>query len=132
MNINELYDIADNNNIAVYHFPMKSVTAVSIPGNIGIDTNKIETVTEETVCLAHELGHCMKNAFYNTKNICDLREKHEYKADKWAVNTVIPFEKLIKAVSNGITEPWELAEHFNVTEKFVHTAFQIYKNMGKL
>lgn len=132
MNINELYDIADKNNIAVYHFPMKSAVAVSIPGNIGIDTNKIETAVEETVRLAHELGHCMKNAFYNVKNICDLREKHEYKADKWAVNTVIPFENLMQAVNNGITEPWELAEHFDVTEEFVHTAFQIYKNMGKL
>ncbi len=101
MNIKGLYNIADINDISVYHFPMKETFAVSVPGNIGIDTNKIETSAEEKVILAHELGHCMKNAFYNIRNICDLREKHEYKADKWAVNTVIPFENLMQAVNNG-------------------------------
>ena len=132
MTVNELYGIADLNNINVYHFPMEKLVSVSAPDNIGIDVNKIKNTADEAVHLAHELGHCIKGAFYNIFSNCDIREKHEYKADKWAINTLVPFDELMTSVNNGMTEAWDLAEHFNVTEEFIKKAFDIYQRMGKI
>ena len=132
MNINELYIYAKKQNIDVDYFPMKEITSFSMPGCIAIDVDKIENTADEAVHLAHELGHCVKGAFYNTYSGIDIKSRHEYKADKWAVQKLIPFDELMSAVDKGITTTWELAEHFNVTEKFIQRAIYIYQRIEKI
>lgn len=132
MKINELYNIADKHKIEVDYFPMDECTSVSTPYGIAIDVDKLENSTEEKMCLAHELGHCELGAFYNIFSSFDLKSRQEYKANKWAVKKLIPFEELQEAFENGYTEIWELAELFEVSEQFVHTAIDIYRRIGKL
>ena len=74
------------------------------------------------VHLAHELGHCKTGAFYNRWAARDVRKKHENRADKWAVNKLIPVDELDQAVADGHTELWDLADHFGVTEEFMRKA----------
>ena len=128
MTLNQLYNIADKNNISVYHFPLSPVKSMSVPGNIGIDVNQVETLAEEKESFAHELGHCMKNAFYTGKSSYELRSQKEYRADKWAVQTLLPYNELLIALKKGITEIWEIAEYFDVTENIVKKALKIYES----
>ena len=51
-----------------------------------------------------------------------MRSKHENRADKWAVNKLIPVDELDQAVEDGHTELWDLADHFGVTEEFMRKA----------
>ena len=60
----------------------------------------------------------------------DLIEKHEYKADKYAVHELLPFEDLEVACKNGYTEYWQLAEHLDLTEEFIKRAVYIYECEG--
>lgn len=39
----------------------------------------------------------------------------------------MPFDKLLAAFRMGITELWELAEHFGVTEDFIKKAYALYE-----
>lgn len=71
------------------------------------------------VHLAHEIGHSVKGAFYNPYSPLDIRQKHEYRADKWAVQQLISAEELDAAVADGYTEIWSLAEYFDVPEDFM-------------
>ena len=80
--------------------------------------------------MAHELGHCKRGAFYNQYSSFDIRSRHEYRADKWAVQQIIPYEELISACESGYTERWELAEYFDVTENFITKAFEVYSALG--
>ena len=130
MTLIQLYDVADQNNIAVYHFPLQSIKSMSIPGRIGMDADQIETNVEERHLLAHELGHCMKYAFYTGSSSLELRAQKEYRANKWAIETLIPFDELIDVLENGITDPWELADYFNIDEHMVIFALQLYE--GKI
>ena len=41
--------------------------------------------------------------------------RHEEKASRWAIQHVVPHEKYIHALHNGICEVWDLAEYFGVT-----------------
>ncbi len=132
MTINELYNFAENENIAVENFNLSKREALSmIDSNgqcyIAIDINRVTSTADEKTKLAHELGHCMTGAFYSIYSTCDNRKRHENRADKWAIKKLVPEDELNKAVACGYKELWELAEYFNVTEEIMRKAISWYK-----
>ncbi len=84
------------------------------------------TEPERKVHLAHEIGHCMTGAFYHPYSPLETRSRCEYKANMWMAQRLIPKADLQRAFENGITEVWELAEHFEVTEDLVRFACYEY------
>ena len=128
LTLTQLYTIADTNNIPVYHFPLYPLKSMSVPGAIGIDANQLKSHSEEKEQLAHELGHCIKNAFYTGNSPYELRAQKEYRADKWSIQHLIPFPKLLNALHNGITEIWELAEYFEVSENLIKKSLKLYES----
>ena len=85
-------------------------------------------MADEKVKLAHEMGHCVTGSFYNIYAACDVRQKHENRADKCAIEKLIPKDELNHSVRRGITEIWDLAEYFGVTEDFMRNAVCWYVN----
>ena len=137
MKTTEVYTFADIHNIMLVEFDMcdtKSLSCQTLKGDchIAVDYAQLENSSEEKVLLAHEIGHCVTGAFYNRENILDVRGRHEYRANRWAVKKLIPWQQLQEVLDIGIIEPWELAEYFEVTEDFMHTALKIYRCQGKL
>lgn len=127
----ELYEQAERDGIDVDWFPLcqgKSLSVHSSGGYdcIAIDPWKMNTVAEETVCLAHELGHCETGAFYNPYTPFDVVKKRENKADKWAIKMLISKKEIDLAVSDGIQDIPSLADHFGVTEEFMKKAVCYY------
>lgn len=126
-----LYALACGQGISVYRFPLPETGSLSIQDeagrcSIGLDESAMETSAEQTVHLAHEVGHCLTGSFYNRYAPCDLRQKHENRADRWAIRRLIDPARLYDALAAGITEPWELAEQFDVTESFMRKALRYY------
>lgn len=123
-------EYATSQDIDVDWLPLSSLDALSIEHKgeyaIVLDPNKIESSTDENTKLAHELGHCLYGGFYSSTTPLYIREKHEYKANVWAVKFLVPWDELREAVHNGITAPWELAEYFSVTEAFIELALEYY------
>lgn len=130
MDLLELYDIAEQNGITVDAFDMGECECMSVALNdqlyIAINPFALTSFADEKVKLAHELGHCETHSFYNRYSKLDLRAKHEYRADKWAVKKLIPKDELEEAFKAGYTQAWQLAEYFDVTEDFVRRAAKIY------
>ena len=120
-----LYDVAEKDGIDVYLFRCPSCQSISLPGKIALDADLFGT--QERTHLAHELGHCECGAFYNRYAAADVREKHEHRADIWAIKHTIPIEELRQAVKQGVTEPWELAELFGVDEGLMRKAIVYYQ-----
>ena len=127
MTLKTLYKCATKNGIDIDYFELNNLTAVSIPGSIAINPKAVHNSKEEKVVLAHELGHQLRNAFYNISTSLETKERMEYRADRWAIKNLIPFPELLNALKNGITERWELAEHFNVTEDYIDKAHKLYE-----
>lgn len=121
---------ATSQDIDIDWLQLSSLDALSIEHKgeyaIVLDPNKIESSADENTKLAHELGHCLYSGFYSSTTPLYIREKHEYKANVWAVNFLVPWDELREAIHNGITEPWELAEYFSVTEAFIDLALEYY------
>lgn len=104
----------------------KSMSLINDDGNcyIGIDNNM--TVRNEIVHKAHELGHCITGSFYNRHTQLDIKTQHEYRADKWAIKKLIPRDELIEIFEKGMTNIWQVAEYFEVTEDFAKKACKFY------
>ncbi len=122
-----LYKLAEQNKFDVAWFPLQKDCSMAIQMEDGscavaLDPWKMETLADEATSLGHELGHCETGSFYNPFAALDVRQKHENRADKWAIEKLIPKEALEAAVASGSREPWELAEYFGVTEPFIRKA----------
>lgn len=122
-----LYRVAEKKNIPVICFPLPengSLCYQDENGNcyIGMDEHVLDGAAEERTHLGHEVGHCVKGAFYNRYAARDVRKKHENRADKWAIQKLVPVDELDEAVAEGYTEMWQLAEYFGVTEDFMRKA----------
>jgi len=129
--LTELYRQAEELNIPVYHVPLPLTGSMSLMADdgscaIGLDLPHRRSRNERRVRLAHELGHCVTGSFYNRSCPWDLRQRHENRADKYAIRKLIPVEALDRAVAEGICERWELAEHFGVDQPFLEKALALY------
>lgn len=122
-----LYDLARQQNIPILPFPLERTGSMSImldsgECRIGMDPSLRTAAAQERVHLSHELGHCLTGSFYNIYATLDCRQRHENKANKWAIQALIPVDDLDQAIADGCTEIWELAERFQVTEDFMRKA----------
>ena len=131
MDIPKLYALAEQENIAVWDFPLPNTGYMSVMDEqgrcfIGMDAGVLDGAAQERVHLGHELGHCVTGSFYNRYAAVDCRQRHENQANKWAVQGLIPVDDLDQAVAEGCTEIWELADRFGVTEDFVRKAVCYY------
>ena len=131
MDILALYDLAQQQNIEVIQFPMGESGSMSVMLDngacfIGIDEAVQDGGAQERVHLGPELGHCITGSFYNIYAAVDHRQRHENRANKWAITQLIPVEDLDEAVAEGCCEIWDLAERFGVTEQFMKKAVCYY------
>lgn len=132
-----LYRYAEERDIDVVWYPFSKAASMSaqLPDKsccIAVNPWQMPTIADETVCLAHELGHCETGSFYSPHSKQDIIRKHENRADKWAIRHLVPAEALDQAVASGYTEIWQLAEHFGVTEDFMKKAvsYHTYGNVA--
>lgn len=131
MRLEELYETAASENIDIYSAALPKTQSISIMDSdlncyIGLDYSLIHSEAEEKRRLAHEIGHCIRGAFYNRYSKLDLISKHEYSADKWACETLLPKEDMLEAFKLGYVEVWQLAEYFDVPEELVKKALWIH------
>lgn len=131
MNVLDLYTLAEQQNIEVIETSLPENGSLSVMDDsgscyIGIDESVMDGGALEIVHMGHELGHCLTGSFYNRHTRFDVRQRHENRADKWAIRQIIPVEDLDDAVADGCCEIWELAERFGVTEAFMRKAVCLY------
>lgn len=127
-----LYQYAEQSNATVMRSKLPVNGSLCIDTDeqsyyIGIDETMREGSAEHRTHLGHELGHCATGSFYNRYATCDVRQKHENRADRWMIEHMIPEAELNAAVADGHTEAWDLAELFGVTEEYVRKAVLLYK-----
>ena len=92
-----------------------------------IDTAAIKSVAALKYLLIHEEGHCATGALHSVSSPFELIEKNEHKADRWTFENYITITEIKEAISYGYTEMWQLAEWFDLPEKYLRKAVKFYK-----
>ena len=125
---------AESLGITVNCFPLPLNGSCSVSMNnrlfIGID-NRRAVESLQRVRIAHELGHCVNDAFYLPHAPIRSRRKCERIANEYAIQKLIPEEDFFEAIKKGDTEPWQIAERFDVTPEFAYKAMQFYLEQRK-
>jgi len=128
--MDKLFEKAENEGIEIVYDRFPKAESMCIESECGdfvlMDNHLAKSEPDEKVHLAHELGHIMTGAFYNLYSPFDIRKKHENRADKWAIQELVPKDELDRAAEKGYHEVYELAEYFNVTEEFMQKAICWY------
>lgn len=126
----DLYQFTERRGINVDWFSMKFAESISMfldgSFSIALDPQKITSTKDEYCKLCHEIGHCETGAFYNKYATCDIVEKRENKANRWAIENSLTANEIDAAVEEGYTDIWSLAEYFNVTSEFMRKAICYY------
>ncbi|MCI8856199.1 MAG: ImmA/IrrE family metallo-endopeptidase [Clostridiaceae bacterium] len=124
----DFFSIAEQSGHEIIYFPLPETKSVSVPngqtGCIGLDPSLYGK--ELRTRLAHELGHCEYGGFYTRLSPLDTVGRHEYRANKWAVERAIPFDELETAIKRGYTDLCDLSDYFDVTEEMVQFALTYY------
>ncbi len=130
MELNKLYDIATRENISIEDFKMKNkaiIEQIDKEYYIGLNYSKISNSKEEKEILAEELGHYYTNTLYTANYSNTEINKREYRAGKWALKTLVPFQKLQDLYAKGARYSYEFAEELGVSEKLIDKAYNYYK-----
>lgn len=93
---------------------------------IALDKN-IETLKEKRCILAEELGHHYTSSgnILDNSNISNL--KQEKRARNWGYEKLVGIIDIINAFNAGTKNRYEMAEHLEVTEDFLESSIQHYK-----
>jgi len=120
--LDDLYLLAEADGIEVIETELASKRSLSVQVGdgcaIAMDTAGMTTAEEKTM-LAHEMGHCETLSFYDEDTPEDMKRKYEKRADRWAMERLVPFWDLMRAMQDGCRNSWELAERFGVTEDMI-------------
>ena len=129
MTLSALYARIIADGISIDDVQTRELKAASFPqGWILYDSSRFATGAELKCTLAHEYGHCKTGSFYNIYSPYDLKEKCEYKANKYAVYLLMPYDEVWRALHKGLWTAWALADYFDVTQDFVQMALDIYND----
>lgn len=120
----DIYNMAEKENIVVdcrSFLRAESMSHMDTDGDcyIAIDPMRLISLVDEKNKLAHELGHCVTGSFYNLHSRFDIRQRHEVRADRWAIEQFLSVDELNEAICNGICTVWDLAEYFDFSEQFI-------------
>lgn len=101
MSLEQLYDIAENENIKIYDYCIDE----DINGMF-LNYDKLNAIAlncdnslQEKCVLSEELGHYYMDATYNYANVDKITyDRQEYRAKKWSYYVLIPFDNLRRAI----------------------------------
>jgi Zn-dependent peptidase ImmA (M78 family) len=132
MTLSTLYARIIADGISIDDVRTRELKAAAFPqGWILYDSTRFVSDRELKCVLAHEYGHCKTGSFYNIYSPYDLKEKCEYKANKYAVHMLMPYNEVWRALHKGCWTAWALADYFDVTEDFAQMALNMYADSLK-
>ena len=111
-----------------YAIGFADAATIELDGEYGIflDFEKFGCMADFFWALIHEVSHCATGCTHRVSSPYDLVARHEYKANRRAIETYLPAEAIRQALRAGCTEPWQLAEYFGLPESAVRLALEYW------
>lgn len=131
------YNYAEKEKISVLNASLDELKGffytVDNKNYIFLNYNKIKNVVEEKCILAEECGHYSVgaiplNIYSNDYNNKIINSKNEFRAFKWALDKLIPYDKFKSFLEKDLTK-FEVANELEVTEEFLEKAYKYYTSI---
>ena len=124
--LSDFYDYCQKNQVDIIPYagcPQPGAT-IRDRGNYAIflDFTKIPSTRLLCGVCYHELGHAATGALHKVESPYELVERSEYRANRWAAQHYLTEAEFREAFSCGFTEPWQLAEYFDLPQRDIESA----------
>lgn len=93
---------------------------------IFLDFTKIASTRLLRGVCYHEMGHAATGALHKVDSPYELVERNEYRANRWATQHFLTAAEFREAFSYGYTEPWQLAEYFDLPQREIENALKYW------
>lgn len=74
----------------------------------------------------HEMGHAATGALHKLGSPYELVERSEYRANRWIAEHYLTCHAFREAFRDGCTEPWQLAEYFDLPQQDIEKALHYW------
>lgn len=116
----DFYDYASKSDIDIIPFAGAPSAGTTMRDGsfyaIFLDFTKIHSTRLLKGVCVHELGHAATGALHKVDSPFELIERSEYRAKRWAAEHFLTREEFQTAFSLGFSEPWQLAEYFDLPQ----------------
>lgn len=130
--LSHFYDYCEQNNVDIIPFVgMPSEGATVRDGSdyaIFLDFTKLPTLRQIRGVCMHEQGHTATGALHKVSSPYETVERSEHRAIRYTAETYLTAEDFLQAFADGFTEPWELAEYFDLPEQDVLAAYRFWRD----
>ena len=124
--LSDFYDYCKQNNVDVIPYRGCPKPGATIRDGefyaVFLDFSQIPTTRALRGICYHELGHLGAGALHKVDSPFELSERSEHRAKRWSAEHLLPKEDLLEAFRYGYTEPWQLAEYFDLPEEDIRHA----------
>ena len=128
--LQDFYTHCRNNDIDIIPFTGCPAPGATVRDDsdyaIFLDFSKIQSTRALRGICVHELGHAATGALHKVSSPFDLVERSEYRAHRWAAENFLTEADFRDAFTDGYTEPWELAEYFDLPEEDIKNALSYW------
>lgn len=93
---------------------------------IFLDFTKIASTRLLRGICYHELGHAATGALHKVDSPYELAERSEYRANRWSAQHYLTEAEFREAFACGFTEPWQLAEYFDLPQQDIERALSYW------
>lgn len=128
--LSDFYNYCIENDVDVIpfnHLPASAAT-VRYRGDysVGLNFEQIRTARQLRTVTMHEVGHLHTGALHKVDSPFQLVEQSEYRADADSFRRYLPVSEIADAMQKGYTEPWQLAEYFDLDEDYIKKALHYW------
>ena len=128
--LSDFYGYCKNNDVDIIAYngcPQPGAT-IRDRGNYAIflEFTKIASTRLLRGICYHELGHAAAGALHKADSPYELAERSEYRANRWAAQHYLTEAEFREAFLCGVTEPWQLAEYFDLPQREIESAYRYW------
>lgn len=124
--LSHFYHYCKTNNVDVLPFdgmPTEGVTMrIGSDYSIFLDFSKIRSLRLLNGVCCHELGHASTGSLHKVSSPFETVGRSEYRANRWVAEHILTEQEFRDAFAAGYTEPWQLADYFNLPEQDIKNA----------
>ncbi|MCW6112155.1 ImmA/IrrE family metallo-endopeptidase [Clostridium sporogenes] len=127
MTYNKLLYEAESQGVEVVEMKFRGKCKGLYGDNVIALNKNIETLKEKRCILAEELGHHYTSSGNILDNSNISNSKQEKRARNWGYEKLVGIIDIIDAFNAGTKNRYEMAEYLEVTEDFLESSIQHYK-----
>lgn len=128
--LHQVYNCIESNGAKLYPYHIGFADAATVKLNglyaVFVDVSAMESIRRLKGDLCHECGHVATGSLHQIDSPFDLIEKHEYRANRWFAENFISVSALREAFAAGYTEPWQLADWFDLPQQDIEKALHYW------